>query len=822
MKKFTKSLTFFLLISSILLPILPTITVAQADVIVYKVSSSAITGSWDPANYDWYTINWGSYAAVALEYPIGLPAYYTAGAEGIPMEDEWIGILCTDWELEPWPSENNSVGFFNTGGYKSVTLTLREGVKFHDGSDWNATVFKWNIDRYYIVELNLTGKADPDGAIGRGSTVVDDYEDYFTASWNMSHYDAAQDLETTPPPVDPTITDYAYYNLGPNRSLVSYPGVDILPNGTVRNPNPYGGWDYAAGAANHWGSYGRFPHVNYVEILENPQSGGKIKVHSNSWNVGGLPSFVNYPMLSYDTYRHNYTVDRVYGYQNDVQDEHNPTMVQHMIGTGPYYYVEHDETGTPPGGYLLKNENYWNKTALEADGWFDADRLEVIKFPAGELGRDAKNTALLTHSIDYAWDSMYSPIDSDAVIANPNIEYFEQATSEYKTNIVMNSINETWWAWPTMDSWRRAFYDGAGDKVAGGVPRAMRKAMSYAFNYDLMIHTVLDDRAIRGGGVIGEPNIFYNATVGAMKATYDLATARDILLTTENDISGEVYTAMGWSNFYWPNPDLYNFSKKCADRGLTASSPDADWRWVADNDPIFVLNFYWDSAHEDIKSVLQTSLRDIGVALKDKTGITNRVTTIIWDTVKIGHLTTFDGEYSLFSCGAWVMDEHLPHNEPITNLFWAHVDPDKGEWRTLGMAGVESYHYWGNYGFNFNDDADYYYDRMVTSEPVARRKWISKMAEVQQTEVYSKIWAYEAKEGLALWKDWEPFTVPDLQGRDAPLWGSPGFPPQFLNYVGLPEEYQIIPGAPLLLTLTGSAVSMIGIIYMIRRKKKLS
>jgi peptide/nickel transport system substrate-binding protein len=40
--------------------------------------------------------------------------------------------LATAWQVSP--------------DLKSVTLTLRTGVKFHDGSDWNATVCKWNLD----------------------------------------------------------------------------------------------------------------------------------------------------------------------------------------------------------------------------------------------------------------------------------------------------------------------------------------------------------------------------------------------------------------------------------------------------------------------------------------------------------------------------------------------------------------------------------------------------------------------------------------------------------------------------------------------------
>ena len=267
------------------------------------------------------------------------------------------------------------------------------------------------------------------------------------------------------------------------------------------------------------------------------------------------------------------------------------------------------------------------------------------------------------------------------------------------------------------------------------------------------------------------------------------------------------------------NPDNYNFSKACADRGLTALSTDQDWQYVANNNPIFTVNFYWDSAHEDVKNVFLTSLQNIGCTLKDKTGATNRVTTIIWDTVRIGHLTTFDGTYGLFSCNAWVMDEDLPHDYPELNLFWAHVDPDKGRWRTYGAGGITSWHYWGNFGFNFNAEADYYNDRMWTSDPMERKQWISGIAKVEQTVVYPKIWCYEAVGGWALWKDWDYFTITNRGGYQDGFYE--GLNIHMMNYVGLPEDYALIPGAPLVITLAISAVSMIGIVYAIMRKKKL-
>ena len=374
---------------------------------------------------------------------------------------------------------------------------------------------------------------------------------------------------------------------------------------------------------------------------------------------------------------------------------------------------------------------------------------------------------MLTHAIDYGLEKQDFRFDYDALIAHPNVNYIEDGVFDYISQITMNCINETWWAWPWADAWRRGFYPYAGDKPAGGVPRAMRKAMSYAFDYDLYIDVVMDGRAVRTG-LLGIDNVYYNSSI--LLADYNVTKAREILITTETDLllfntstpvphePNYIYRAgypMGDHNSITLNPDLYNFSKLCVDRGLTVSSTDGDWQWVADHDPIFVFNFYWDSAHEDLKNVLLTSLRNIGCTLKDKTGATNRVTTIIWDTIRIGHLTTFDGIYSLFSCGAWVIDEHIPSNSPELSLFWAHGDPDKGRWRTQGAAGIASWHYGGNFGFNFDAAADYWLGHMRFSNITGKMNWIDKITEKAQTEIYPKIYISQQKKGLALWNDWE-------------------------------------------------------------------
>ena len=92
--------------------------------------------------------------------------------EGFFNFDEHLNLvpyLATDWEV-------------GADG-KYITLTLRKGVKFHDGSDFNAAVAKWNLDNYRSStkpELKNVSSVD----------IVDDYN----IRLNLSSYDCLLSL----------------------------------------------------------------------------------------------------------------------------------------------------------------------------------------------------------------------------------------------------------------------------------------------------------------------------------------------------------------------------------------------------------------------------------------------------------------------------------------------------------------------------------------------------------------------------------------------------------------------------------------------------
>jgi peptide/nickel transport system substrate-binding protein len=60
---------------------------------------------------------------------------------------------------------------------KSITFTLRKGVKFHDGSDWNAAAAKFNFDTLINAKTSEWGKAS-------SAEILDDY----TVKVNLSNF----------------------------------------------------------------------------------------------------------------------------------------------------------------------------------------------------------------------------------------------------------------------------------------------------------------------------------------------------------------------------------------------------------------------------------------------------------------------------------------------------------------------------------------------------------------------------------------------------------------------------------------------------------
>jgi peptide/nickel transport system substrate-binding protein len=69
---------------------------------------------------------------------------------------QFYGVLATEWTIAP--------------DGKSITFKLRKGVKFHDGTDFNAQAAKWNMDRYYEVFKTTSGINQ-----WNGIEILDDY-----------------------------------------------------------------------------------------------------------------------------------------------------------------------------------------------------------------------------------------------------------------------------------------------------------------------------------------------------------------------------------------------------------------------------------------------------------------------------------------------------------------------------------------------------------------------------------------------------------------------------------------------------------------------
>ncbi|MHA1991670.1 MAG: ABC transporter substrate-binding protein [Candidatus Hodarchaeales archaeon] len=764
MRKFSMTLISILMINAIFLPFFPVIAQPKlAAIPTFKIGTNGSRlGNWDGpiASAGFAGSNFG---------PECLEPFFI-------LPDDWSGdyndaipALATNWSMIPWPNEMNhhpTNPFFNTGGVKAIEFTLRENVTFHDGSAFNATVAKWNIDRHIVITGNLTGKLDPNllgeemyKAMYSFWLPAEHWAQYETDSWNVSQF------------------------IGKTASYAEF-GASQTPQNTDLYRTYYNG------------TYPRIKNVTVIEDNPNGYGGGKIRVNYNDWS--GVLLYVDFTMISMDAYKDYFDVPIVGmgdipGFlQPDVRSGYPDPDVQfpgHLIGTGPYRLIEFDEVSEQ--GTMRRYGDWWNSTAMQANDLHQVEEIAIVTFKFSQSGYAKKSLALLSRTIDYADDG--GNMDVDAMNADPNINYIVSGIGTDRTFITLNAINETYWkTWADGGSPAYNLSDPAGPAGADlsflydvdadgtvhvdGINRAMRKAVSYAFDYDLYLSNILQGRGVRSGGFLSPGNEYYNPDIPLPYR--NLTIARQALIDDP----------------YWGGI--------CSDRGLGVANltNDQDWIDVANTNPITVFKLLWDGATFPDASLFGNSIKSIGLVLGGSNGAPDPALEVSPDIYTV-----------LFTEGAlptvpWFTSHGLPSAWPGANYaFGPYIEYycKSPEGTVFPYAGLI------NTGFNYNDTVDFWIDKTWFVNRTAGQELWDNLTRHYQTFQFSDIFICHTQYGYAIDKDWE--------------WYPPYLGTEFVKYVGPPiEEGVPIPGFQTAVIIVISVVTITGIGYTLNRKRKRS
>jgi ABC-type transport system substrate-binding protein len=494
-----------ILLNSFFLPLhvatVPQVAAQENERITYVWAAGGVggdLGDWDPAIDSTTQFN-------ALESLLWLD-----------VNNNLHPLLVTGWTIDERPEEGG-----NTGGIESITFQIRQGVTFHDGSEWNATVAKWNLDRITHISGYVNSKWQ-----SRYWVTTGPMKPYFTASWNLS--------------------------------WAEFDPFDVL------------------------GSSVRVPMLNETTVL-GPY---ELKVTYNKWATN-LEIFSSIEMISMETYK-DYAEEAIRGY-GDVAP-YLDTTVEHLVGTGPYKLDFIDKLYDV--ARAIKNENYWNKTALEADGMFVVDDFYTRFY--GDSG--ARTSALFNQEADASSHAIGNALaDLDAIKASPDLDFYETTYDTSMDTITM--LGEEGSNKPLAHlggtTFRQAYYDNTGLTLATGINRTVRRALSYAFNYDDYFSAVYSG----SGGIqcytpLGSESIWYDGT--AKRPDTNVTIARQILFE-----------------------DPY-YAAELTSRGLSLSSNDAEWENVGLTNGIQNLT-YLASTGSVHPSYFGSALNSLGFGLGDVT-----------------------------------------------------------------------------------------------------------------------------------------------------------------------------------------------------------
>ena len=760
MRKWSKKLIFSLLIISMLFPFIPLSVRAQGTVPTFTVGAvgPAPIGNWDGTCFGASTGDYFRYNA--LEGLFDLPY----GAENGEY-DNLVPILATNWTIHNRPDGMNAAGFMNYDGVDYMDITLREGVMFHDGSDWNATVCKWNIDRmmYILGNINFCLGATPDSAVTGNRPLywmsVSDWAPYATATWNVATL------------LGPGPYTYGYLN--------EYPGFGFSSPYDV----PYG--------------YNRFPRFTNVTILDDQQSGGTLRVYFNDWGTG--PQYLSnafVKFISMESYKDYFNVSILgYGTNPSFPQNDPATFPGHLIGTGPYIFDDFSiDQGT-----MTRFDDWWNASAQQAKGWDMVPSIAVSTFSHDETGYNARTTALVTGDIDFAYDHSWEPLGYEDVATASNLKYIDMGQENYGEVLVLNCVDETylryWYdiglnltAYGILSSTNIKYANGTL-KPTNGVDRAFRKALSYAFDYQTYLD-LFSGRVVRSGGLVAATHEYYNPSVNLPDT--DLTIARQALL--DNPIWGAL----------------------CLSAGLKANSTDLEWQNVANGvggkTPLYTFELHYDQAHLESYSVLITALANIGCAINAIDETIGIYPSILAGTLPLLSADGFgikpfhDRINDLGYIQAYYQSTGIVERTPVGATF-PYVPYGRK------IADYNSYPYafpykaGSNMGFNYNATCDELIAKLWFQNSTGKAQYYSELADWAQNEQYPMLYLGNDLTGRAVSKDWQV----------AWNWN---YVPHF-DLVKYSPAAPAIPGFSVGFLLCASLIGFIGITYSIIKKQRL-
>ena len=495
------NVTFFLLfflLSSIFFPVIfvsADIVPAEDDsTMIYIVEGDGTYTAWGPTTWAF-----GASSSTMVGGQGGSP-------KGMTLEKFWeirettvfpyfeyVPVLATGYDVvEYYPEETNSYGWTNKDGIKVMNITLRENVLFHDGSEWNATVAKWNIDRAYVLTGNLTGSEGDGHSDIMGHMTFKPgpaYEPFYTPSWNHS-------------------STY-------NNDLVN--GLPEPPQYYGKDNDPNLSWTNVSRTYIADGHYSIFNKTLVVKDASQTASGtgGTIQIEFNDW-VTDLRLVAWIAMISMEQYG-----DMFY---TQIYDEFDLTGDDLACGTGTYKALSVDKVDGI--FYMERNDDYWDYDGLRAEGKMIV-KDGIISMVVGADAGQTITTALIAGDADVAVDGPYGELYEDQLKNSTILEYIDTGTAD--------SIEQI-------------------DFIQQNTDLAFRKAISYAFNYTQYLVNVKEGNAIRCDNLMGMNSVYIDDTV--VGSYHDLTIARATLLndaTYGAILSGEGITASSttaeWNTF---------------------------------------------------------------------------------------------------------------------------------------------------------------------------------------------------------------------------------------------------------------------------------